>query len=172
MISDGMIPTLETDRLILRGPADNDFPVYRGFYADADASAFYGGPLSADRAWRALATDVGHWALRGYGRWAVTLRSTGEMVGSCGFWWPEGWPRSELTWWIVASERRKGYAREASRAAIQFGYDVLKWPLVETHMHDDNTAARKLVEALGGKKIARELFPDGVERDVYQIPRD
>lgn len=167
-----MIPTCETERLILRAPADSDFPVYRDFYADADASEFYGGPLPADRAWRALASDVGHWALRGYGRWAVTLQTTGDMIGSCGLWWPKGWPRSELTWWIVPSARRKGYAHEASRAAIQFGYDVLEWPMVETHMRDDNTAARKLVEALGGMKITREPFPDGVERDIYHIPRD
>jgi [ribosomal protein S5]-alanine N-acetyltransferase len=165
-----LIPAIETDRLILRGPSAADFGVYRDFFADAEASHFYGGPLEADRTWRVLATDIGHWALRGYGRWSVVVRETGEMVGGCGLWWPEGYPRSELTWWIVPSARRHGYAYEASQATIRFGYRTLDWKLVETHMRDENTAAQALVGKLGGTIIARERFPDGHERNVYALP--
>jgi [ribosomal protein S5]-alanine N-acetyltransferase len=92
------------------------------------------------------------------------------MLGGCGLWWPEGYPRSELTWWIIPSARRQGYALEASRAAIRFAYDVLEWPLVETHMNDDNVAARELVLKLGGALLVRETFPDGLTRDVFTLP--
>lgn len=165
------IPEIQTERLLLRGPQSGDFPVYRDFFADAAASEFYGGPLEADRAWRVLATDLGHWRLRGYGRWSVVERASGTMVGGCGLWWPEGYPRSELTWWIVPAARRHGYAREASLAAIRFGYEVLGWNLVETHMNDENLAARALVERLGGTVLLRERFSDGLDRDVFALPR-
>jgi [ribosomal protein S5]-alanine N-acetyltransferase len=165
-----MAPRVETDRLILREPRAEDFQVYRDFFADADASHFYGGPLSPDQAWRVLAADIGHWILRGYGRWCVIEKSSGTMVGGCGLWWPEGYPRSELTWWIIPNARRQGFAVEASRAAVRFAYDVLNWPLVETHMNDDNHAARKLVLKLGGSPLARETFPDGLTRDVFALP--
>lgn len=92
------------------------------------------------------------------------------MVGGCGLWWPEGYPRSELTWWIIPRARRLGYALEASRSVVRFGYRTLGWPLVETHMNDDNLAARRLVDKLGGEAIARERFPDGIERTVYRLP--
>lgn len=164
------IPTLTTSRLNLRAPQAEDFPVYRSFFADAEASYFYGGPLRTDQAWRLLAVDFGHWQLRGYGRWAVVERASGQMIGGCGLWWPEGWPRPELTWWLVAQARGKGYATEASRAAIAFGYDTLKWDLVQTHMDDANDAARRLTVRLGGTVIARERFPDGRERDVFGLP--
>ena len=59
---------------------------------------------------------------------------------------------------------------EASRAAIRFGYETLHWPLVETHMHDANSAARELVLKLGGSVLARETFPDGFTRDVFALP--
>lgn len=88
-----MIPDLETERLLLRAPQQQDFPVYEAFYADAEQSHFYGGPLSASDAWKQLAMEVGHWPLKGYGMWSLDTRSTGEMVGGCGFWWPSGWPR-------------------------------------------------------------------------------
>jgi len=166
-----MIPEIETERLILRGPIAADFAVYRDFFADAEASAAYGGPLAADRAWRVLASDIGHWALRGFGRWSVVEKGSGRMIGGAGLWWPEGYPRSELTWWIVPAARRQGYAHEASRAAIAFGYRQLGWSRVETHMQDDNAPARMLAEKLGGTVIARERFPDGITRNVYALPR-
>lgn len=165
------IPTLTTERLVLRAPEAADFPVYRDFFGDAEASHFYGGPMEADRAWRVLATDLGHWALRGYGRWSIVEQASGAMVGGCGLWWPEAYPRSELTWWIIPSARRNGYAIEASRAAVHFGYDTLGWALVETHMNDENVAARLLAQKLGGVKILRERFPDGLERDIFALPR-
>ena len=37
-------------------------------------------------------------------------------------------------------------------------------------MNDDNFAARKLVEKLGGTKILRKKFPDGLERDIFVLP--
>ena len=117
-------PEITTERLVLRGPVAEDFPTYQEFYADAAASAAYGGPLTAGQAWRKLALDIGHWQLRGFGMWSIIVRDTGQMIGGCGLFWPEGWPRSELTWWIVPQARRNGYAMEASRAAIRFGFMV------------------------------------------------
>lgn len=88
-----MIPSLETARLRLVAPSACDFDAYTRFYGDADASAFYGGPMSPAQAWRRLALDIGHWALRGYGMWSLKLREDAETIGGCGLFWPEGWPR-------------------------------------------------------------------------------
>lgn len=164
------IPTIETPRLILRAPEAGDFPVYRDFFADGQASGSYGGPLRPEMAWRKLAVDLGHWALLGYGMWAVVARESGAMVGGCGIVWPEGWPRHELTWWMLPGARRQGYALEASRAAIGWAHDRLGWAEVETHMDDANGPARRLAEKLGGRIIARERFPDGLSRNIYALP--
>jgi len=162
--------TIETERLLLRQPKAEDFGTYTAFFSDADASRFYNGPLPEDGAWRVLASDLGHWQMRGYGRWSIVEAASGAMVGSCGLWWPGGYPRSELTWWILPTARRKGYALEASQAAIRFAYDTLGWTMVETHMNDENRAARGLALKLGGETIARETFPDGITRDVFGLP--
>lgn len=164
------IPEINTDRLLLRAPQAEDFSTYRDFYADAESSAAYGGPLPPHLAWRKLAADLGNWSLRGYGMWSLECRENAAMVGGCGIVWPEGWPRSELTWWIIPSARRTGFALEASRAVITFAYDVLGWDVVETHMDDDNEPAHNLARKLNGVVIARERFPDGPERDIYALP--
>ena len=165
-----LIPELTSQRLIMRAPREEDFPVYEAFYADAEASHFYGGPMLASSAWKQLAMELGHWYLKGYGMWSLELRSTGDMIGGCGFWWPSGWPRPELTWWLVKSAQGNGLATEASITAIDFAYRELGWSSVETHLDDDNEAAHRLVLRLGGSVMVREAFPDGVERNVYSIP--
>ena len=71
-----MIPELTSERLIMRPPREQDFPVYEAFYADADASRFYGGPMIASNAWKQLAMELGHWYLKGYGMWSLELRAS------------------------------------------------------------------------------------------------
>ena len=164
------IPTLETDRLMLRAPCESDFPIYRDFYGDAEASKFYGGPKNEAETRDRLASDLGHWQLRGYGLWMLETKQDSQSVGACGLMWPHGWQRSELTWWIASHSRRQGFAKEASQAVIRFGYQQLGWDLVQTYMKDENQAAKALVQSLGGTKMARETFPDGLERDVYRLP--
>ncbi len=164
------IPTLQTERLILRGPVIDDFPIYRDFFADAVGSGNYGGPKRPDDAFRTLAYDIGHWHLKGFGKWIMQRRDDGVVIGGCGLVQPNGWPRHELTWWLLKEHRGAGYATEASHAAIEFGYNVLEWPVVETHMRDENLAARAIAERLGGKIVLRETFPDGVTRDIFALP--
>jgi len=84
------VPTLTTERLILRAPKASDFPVYRDFYAEPASSSFYGGPLDAAQAWRRLAQDIGHWALRGHGMWAVIEQASSSTIGGCGIVQPRG----------------------------------------------------------------------------------
>ena len=164
------VPTLKTERLILRPPCADDYAIYKKFYRDESASKTYGGPLSDFQSWKKLAADLGHWHLKGFGMWSIDERQTGNMIGGCGLVWPEAYPRSELTWWVIPAARRKGYASEASKAVIQFAYQILKWEKVETHMNDENHAARNLTLKLGGVKIERATFPDGLHRDVYAFP--
>ncbi|MEO0911828.1 MAG: GNAT family N-acetyltransferase [Pseudomonadota bacterium] len=164
------IPHLTTERLILRAPAPSDFGLYRDFYAGAEGSGSYGGPRRPDQAYQILCADLGHWHLQGFGKWIVEMKATQEAIGGCGIVHPVGWPSHELTWWLMPAHRGHGYAAEASRAAIRFACQTLRWTSVETHMRDENTPARRLAEGLGGTVVRRETFPDGVTRDVFSLP--
>ncbi len=161
---------INAERVVLRPLASDCFDAYERFYCDSAASANYGGPLTAGQAFSRLASDIGSWVLQGFGVWAVEQRTTQDVVGVCGFWQGIDWPR-ELTWWLLPSARGAGLAIDASRAAVTFAYDVCGWESVETYMHDDNEAARRLAERLGGVAIGRPVFPDGVTRSLYRIPR-
>lgn len=162
---------LQTERLTLVTPEAGHFPAYRQFYASAnDLAGRYSAPRREDEAWTIMAGDIGHWSLRGFGMFVVTRKSDGDVIGGCGLYHPQGWPSHELTWWLLPTARGTGFATEASRAVIGFGYDRLGWPQVETYIRDNNGPARRLAERLGGLVDRREIFPDGVERDVFRLP--
>jgi [ribosomal protein S5]-alanine N-acetyltransferase len=164
------VPTLSTARLHLLPLGKHCEDMYQRFYTDAVASRTYGGPLNPAAARTRLASDIGTWMLQDFGVWAVQESDSARLVGVCGFWQGWEWPK-ELTWWLLPEARGKGYAREASNAVIALAYEEWKWPDVQTYMQDENLEARALVLRLGGFKITRQLFPDGIERDVFRLPR-
>lgn len=165
-----IIPEIETERLKLIAPNEHCYEAYNEFYTDGEASKAYGGPISSGRAWGRLKEDTGGWYLDGFGVWAIKEKESDKIIGTCGFWQGLGWPR-ELTWWLLPSARGKGYAYEASIAAITYAYSAFSWCEVETYMNDSNHSARALVERLGGVKSRRSGFPDGMNRDIYTFPK-
>lgn len=90
------IPSYETERLILRPFKQEDFEPMARFFADP-VSSFYGGPCGREDVWRKFDVCAGHWALRGFGPWALEEKHGGAFVGLSGLWYPEGWFAPEIT---------------------------------------------------------------------------
>ena len=65
------IPVLETERLRLRGWREEDHAPFARFCASEATARFVGGVCGPDDAWRRIAGQIGHWALRGYGSWVI-----------------------------------------------------------------------------------------------------
>lgn len=141
------IPTLHTDRLILRAPGMQDFEPFAEFYASARAK-FVGGPLDREGAWRMLAMEIGHWTLAGFGRWTVTT-TDGAPVGLVGLFAPEGWPEPEIGYDLFAGHEGKGYATEAALAARAYAYDTLAWPTAISLIKPANQGSKSVAERMG-----------------------
>ncbi len=142
------IPTLDTDRLILRAPGPQDFEPFAAFYAGPRAH-FVGGPLTREGAWRMLAMEAGHWQIRGYGRWILEAREDGRTVGLVGLFAPEGWPEPEIGWDLINGHEGRGYATEAATAARRFAYETLGWSTLVSLIKPDNKASAAVARRLG-----------------------
>lgn len=145
------IPTLETRRLILRAPGPQDIGPFAAFYASPRAD-FVGGPLTAEGSWRMLAMEIGHWTLKGFGRWIVTTRDSDEAVGMVGLFEPEGWPETEIGWDLFNGHEGKGYATEAGAAARTYAYDILGLPTVISLVKPANTGSARVAQRLGARR--------------------
>ncbi|MEL6768531.1 MAG: GNAT family N-acetyltransferase [Pseudomonadota bacterium] len=142
------IPTIETERLVLRAPAEADYAAWLAFN-ETDRTAFVGGRASPNTVWRGLATYLGHWALRGYGMWAVDLKETGEFCGNVGPWCPQGWPEPEIGWTLTGNAEGKGIAREAALASRAYAYGTLGWTTAISLIDPQNVRSIALAQRLG-----------------------
>ena len=160
------IPEFESPRLRLRAFKNQDFEPMAEFYA-SEVSRSYGGPCSRDEAWRKFAVYSGHWVLRGFGPWALEEKASGQFVGLCGMWFPEGFPEPEISWALIPRQHGKGYATEAARRALQAAYEDFGWKTAVSVIAADNAASHAVAQRLGAKVESRIAFRGG-QADVYR----
>lgn len=148
------IPVLETERLRLTAFGNRHFEAYASMLGDPASTRFVGDghPLDRMNAWRSMAMLLGHWALRGYGMWAVELKDSGEFVGRVGLHHPDGWPDLELGWMLMPQHQHHGYATEAARAALDFAFERVRAPRVVSLIRLENTASERIARRLGGRQ--------------------
>jgi RimJ/RimL family protein N-acetyltransferase len=142
-------PRLETERLILRAFEPRDVAPHLEMSADPEVQRFLGGARDAYGSFENLATHAGHWALRGYGNWAVERRDDGSFLGRVGLWEPPGWPGVEIGWKLARHAWGGGYATEAARAAIGWAFTALHQPELISLIHPDNVGSARVAERLG-----------------------
>lgn len=154
-------PVLETERLILRAPLEQDWTPFVEFIT-TERSGFVGGPVTSRReAWRIFAQFVGHWALRGYGLFVAERRSDGRTLGALGPWFPETWPERELGWslWDSSAEGT-GVAFEAMTEIRRHVFDDLGWTTAVSYIHPANARSIALADRLGAVRDDGAGRPD------------
>ncbi|MBB93034.1 MAG: GNAT family N-acetyltransferase [Rhodobacteraceae bacterium] len=158
-----MIPTLTTDRLILRGPKLADFEHWAAFFA-SPRSIHERGMMERDAAWRVWASDAANWQLRGYGPFGVDDRETGAYLGEVGIYEPDGYPEPELGWFVVPEAEGRGIAAEAARAVIDWARDDLGWTRLINIIDPANDRSIALGQRLGGV-----IDPDAMGEDPGDV---
>ncbi len=163
------VPRLETDRLRFRPPSLDDFEAEAEFYA-SKRSAPIGGPLPREEVWRKLAAGVGHWFLRGYGRWAIDDKETGAYCGQVGLWFPEGWPEPEIGWHLMEHVEGRGLALEAAVAVRSYAYASLGWSTAISLISPGNERSIALATRLGAWFETIYAHPSYGDLEVHRHP--
>ena len=153
-------PTLETARLVLRPPREEDLDGWAELMGNEESARFIGGAMARPAAWRTMAAMTGSWALRGYGMFSVVERASGRWIGRIGPWAPEGWPGTEVGWGLVKSAWGQGYAQEAAEAAIEWSFATLGWDEVIHTIAPDNLPSQRLAERLGATNAGPTRLPE------------
>lgn len=109
---------IETPRLILVPPQAQHLDAYVS-YCGSERSKFVGGPFDAAKAFEKLCAMAGHWTLRGFGRYVITEKGSGQAIGHVGALQIDLSDPPEMTWtlWSDAAEGQ-GYAFEAASAYL------------------------------------------------------
>jgi RimJ/RimL family protein N-acetyltransferase len=161
------IPVLTTDRLTLREPRESDFPAMLAF-SESPRAEFIGGGIDRQWVWRTHLANIGHWALRGYGFFAVDTKA-GDFIGRVGVIYHDGWDEPELAWHLFDGFEGKGYAMEAALVArADYHARISQHPLI-SYIDVPNTRSEALALRLGAAREKTETDPDG-DYHVYRHP--
>ena len=126
--------------------------------------------LSQAQSWGEVAAHIGHWALRGYGQWALERKEDGASIGRAGLWNPPGWLGLEVGWKLARDAWGQGYATEAGRAAIDWAWSALDATELISIIQPGNAASVRVAERLGMRRLREESFK-GQEVLVFGIDR-
>ncbi|HEY0232095.1 MAG TPA: GNAT family N-acetyltransferase [Dokdonella sp.] len=160
---------LETERLILRPTAAEDFDGWAAFMGDAQAAHHVGGQQPRALAWRGFLSMAGAWQMQGYAMFSVIEKSSGRWVGRLGPWMPEGWPGTEVGWGIVREAWGRGYATEGAIAAIDWAFEHLGWTEVIHTIAPDNAASQGVARKLGSRNLREGRLPAPFEHVAVDI---
>lgn len=159
--------TLETDRLQLRMFELDDWQPLCRMFADQEFVRYtLGEPQTEWATWRILASYVGHWQLRSFGPYAVVEKSSGQLVGPIGLYYPGEWPGPEIMWSIAPRFWGKGYASEAAGAVKQIALQSKKFERLISLIAPENERSKAVAKRLGAVYEKTIPFRNGVA-DVF-----
>jgi RimJ/RimL family protein N-acetyltransferase len=149
-------PRLETDRLILRPHRTEDFADCAAMWREPQVVKYTVGTESPpQRTWQRLLAYCGHWALLGFGYWAVESRGTGRYIGELGFAdFHRDLPQSvqglpEIGWALAVEGRGRGYATEALCKVLEWGDANFEAAATFCIIHRENHASVQLARKFG-----------------------
>ncbi len=144
-------PELRTDRLLLRDFREDDIPALvrlAGAREVAATTLRIPHPYTEEHAKQFL--EMRQDQKFGYS-FAITLLATGELCGAVGLHPDPVHPRAELGYWIGVPYWGHGYATEAARAAVDFGFRELKLQRIFAHHFQGNAVSGRVLQKIGMK---------------------
>jgi RimJ/RimL family protein N-acetyltransferase len=157
---------LQTERLSLRPPTDDDLDAVAEIHGDPEVMRYIGPgePWSDARAELGLSRWKAYWAADGFGMFVVERRGDERVLGDVGLlaWDPETWTPGmlaaigpdaeiEIGWTLARDAWGNGYATEAALAVRDWARAEHGFDRLISLIHPDNAASIRVAEKLGAR---------------------
>ncbi|MEX2182691.1 MAG: GNAT family protein [Gemmatimonadaceae bacterium] len=166
------LPSLHTPRLTLRAFTPDDAQRVQALLDDpqvAEGTLAIPSPYPEGAASAWIASHAAKWAAGRLAVWAMVANTDGQVVGALSLRVTAAHRRAEAGYWVARVAWGKGYASEALRAAIAFGFDTLGLHRIEAHHFSSNPASGRVMEKVGMRHeghVREPVFRAGVARDL------
>jgi RimJ/RimL family protein N-acetyltransferase len=143
---------IETERLVLRPLTVADLDLFMAMH-DAPEVIETMGSFSPDASVERLERNEREWREHGYGLVALIERETGQFVGRSGLkYWPQ-FDETEVGWVLHPGFWGRGFATEAARACLDWGFGNLAIPYITAMILPGNTRSLRVAARLGMKPL-------------------
>lgn len=165
---------LETDRLLLREHAPDDFDALHEIFSDAETMKHYPHPFSAEETLGWIERNQRRYAEHGFGLWAMELKETGRLIGDCGVTLQpiHGQMLPEIGYHIHRAHQRRGYASEAAAGCIRYAFETLGFDRVYSYMKYTNEPSARTAMKNGMRLVEEYPNPVNTLTRVYALSRE
>jgi len=140
----------QTSRLLVREFTMDDLEPLTAMHLDPEVCRFIG-LRTPEQTRSGLIEWITAYRSRGFAKWAVVSRETGQLIGRCGVT-PEEYEEisePELGWTFARAHWGLGYATEAAAAVMNHWFEVLKFPRIISLIDPQNVASQRVAERIG-----------------------
>jgi RimJ/RimL family protein N-acetyltransferase len=174
---------IRTGRLVLRRWRASDREPFAAMNADPAVVEHLQGPMSRDRSDDFIDRIERHWDERGWGLWAVEVPGVAPLVGYVGLWPADFLAEGmvEVGWRLARPHWGRGYATEAAREALRFGFEEVGLPEIVSFTVPANERSRRVMERIGLRRdptgdfdhprVDAAAYPHLVRHVVYRLDR-
>jgi len=145
--------TLKTKRLILRPWKEEDLEPFARLNADPRVMEYLPTVLTKKQSEATLKSSQAHIEKYGWGKWAVTLLDTGELIGRIGLgevdFQANFTANIELGYRLAFEHWGKGYASEGAAECLKFGFETLNLSEIVSFTAIQNMRSRRIMEKVG-----------------------
>ena len=161
---------LQTERLVLRRFVLDDTGALATVLGDPTAMQFYPAPLDREGVEHWITKNIERYRRDGHGLWAMSLKASGEVIGDCGCVLQdvEGRQEVEVGYHVRRDLWGRGYATEAARACVDYGFQRLGARRVISMIRPENISSIRVAEKNG---MVREkvIFWHGYDCCIYAL---
>lgn len=152
-MASGAVPEIETERLLLRGPAPADVDVWAVCDADPELGRFQpkSNQTPRERAERKLTIYQRGWERQPvpYMGWVITTKVDGRLIGLCEVSSDDEATEGEIGYFLCRASWGQGFATEGARAAIRYAFEHTTWDHIVGTVTPENVASVRVLEHLG-----------------------
>lgn len=152
---------IETERLILRDFRDEDRDAFAALNADPEIYSWLSGPISRAASDAMVDRIRASIAEHGFGFWAVERKSDGAFLGFDGLERADDMPFGpvvEIGWRLARSAWGAGYATEAARAALAWGFAHLDVDEIVSFTARGNVRSEAVMRRIGMRRDPNRDF--------------
>jgi [ribosomal protein S5]-alanine N-acetyltransferase len=163
---------LETDRLLLREFVQEDFAELFRMNRDKEIMQYVGD--GATRNYEEQIDELDRLILNykkrpGLGIWATLLKESNTFIGGSGLVYYDNTSEIEIGYRMLKEYWNQGYATEASKALLQYGFEQLGLKKIVSSAHTENIASRRVMEKIG-LQFKDFRFHYGCRQAYYEMP--
>jgi RimJ/RimL family protein N-acetyltransferase len=144
---------IATERLLMRRWRPSDREPFAALNADRRVMELLPGCLSAAQSDAYMEGIEAHFERHGFGLWALQVRSSKRLIGLTGLntvaFDAHFTPAVEVGWRLAHSAWGHGYATEAARAALAFGFERVQLDEIVSMTSLPNSRSRAVMQRIG-----------------------